>query len=350
MTLRGYFYHRRGRNLAALTGVAALAILLAVLALNHRAAVVAPKYEEQTFLPGLAHALNAGEVTHIRIQSKQKSFEVAFVPVKGWVLPDNDNYPASFAMVKQTLVALAALQTVEPKTGNPELYSYVGLDAPPKGNGVSVTLSNDKGKVLAALIIGKSEALGNEAGFFVRKAGEKQSWLVKSPSDIKTSPADWMDKNVVAVDRTRVASITVEPISGPAYTISRATPGEESFSVAPLPKGRELAYAGAADGVASALSDFSFDDIAHSIDFDFNSSAKMTVRAFDGLLVTVNVVVKDGASWVRIFAEAEPGKRKAAKEALAINAKTAGWAFKLPGFKASLFAQPLETLLKPQAK
>jgi hypothetical protein len=349
MTLRAYFYSRRGRNLAALTAAAVAALGLAFVAITHRTAVMAPKYEENLFLPGFAEAVNAGEVTHIRIQSAKNNFEIAFLPTKGWVLPRSGNYPASFTIVKQTLASLAGLETIEPKTNNPDLYSYVGLDTPPKGHGVALTITNDKGKVLTALVLGKSEQRGDDVMIFVRKSGAKQSWLVKSPGEIKISPVDWMDKAIIALAPDRVASVSVEPPSGPGYTVKRSSPTEENFVITPLPKGRELVYPGSANSVASALSDFSFDDIARSTDFDFASGAKMVVHSFDGLVVSLSVVTNSGANWIRIFAESEPGKSAAAKEALAINARTVGWAFKLPTYKASLFAQPLETLLKPKS-
>lgn len=350
MSFRGYFYTRRGRILAVLTGLALVTLTLALLALHHRAAMVAPRYEEATFLPGLAHALTAGEVTRIHIVSKTASFDVAFVPAKGWVLPDSGNFPAAFDVVKKSLVALAALQTVEPKTDNPELYSYLGLDAPPQGDGVAVTLSNDKGKVLASLILGKPAPLGDAIGFFVRKTSDKQSWLVKSPSEIRTSPADWMDKTVVAIKPTRVASVTIEPATGPGYTVSRNAATDPAFSVAPLPKGRELTYDGAGDGVAMTLSDFSFDDIKPALALDFTSAAHMSLHTFDGLTVSIDIAAIGTEHWVRLSATSDPGKAAAAKEALAINAHASGWAFKLPAYKASLFAQPLETLLKPKGK
>jgi hypothetical protein len=347
MTLRGYFYSSRNRNLAVLAGLAVVAVALALLALHHREAMVAPRYTANVFLPGLAHALNAGEVTHIRIVTKTGAFDIAFVPAKGWVLPERGNYPASFEVVKQTLVALAALETIEPKTDSPELYSYVGLDAPPQGAGVAVTLSGDKGKVVADVILGKAVPRGDDGiGLFVRKLGDKQSWLVKSPAEIKTNATDWMDKTVIAVARDRIASVTVEPASGPAYTVSRATPKDDNFTVSPLPKGRTLSYAGAGDSAATMLGDFSFDDIKPVMAVDFSSAAHMTVRSFDGLIVTLDIATVGTEHWVRMIASAAPGT--AAREALAINTHASAWAFKLPPYKASMFAASLESLLKPK--
>ncbi len=350
MSLREFFYTSRNRNLAALAVAAAATVLLAFLALHHREAMLAPKYSAKVFLPGLAQALNAGDVTHIRIVSKKGAFDIAFIPAKGWVLTDRSNYPASFDMVKQTLIALSALETVEPKTDSPELYRYVGLDAPPQGAGVAVTLSGDKGKVLANVVLGKEVPRGDDAiGLFVRKAGDRQSWLVKSPAEIKTNAADWMDKTVVAIDRARVAEVTVEPASGPAYTVKRDTPKDESFTVTPLPMGRELSYAGAGDSAATMLSDFAFDDIKPALSVDFANAAHMTIHSFDGLTVTLDIAAEGTDHWVRLMASSDPGNQAAAKEALAINTHASAWAFKLPPYKGSLFAQPLEALLKPKA-
>jgi hypothetical protein len=296
--------------------------------------------------PYLAHMLNKGDVTRVYIVSKKYgAFTVAFVPQKGWVLPDKGNYPASFDMVKQTLLGIAEMQTVEPKTDQPEWFHYVDLDSPPQGNGVNVTLAGEKGHVIASMIVGKSEPLGDDIGLFVRRAGENQSYLVRSPTEVKADPADWMDKTVVAIAASRIASAEVKPATGPAYTASRAKP-DAGFAVAPLPNGRELAYPGAADTMANALSDFGFDDIRRSTDFDFADGARLVIHTFDGLSVAVSLVTQDNATWARIIAEADPGNPAAAKEALAINARAEGWAFKLPAYKAAAFTPPLESLLK----
>ncbi len=351
MNLRAYFYSKRNRNLAALAAVALVSLLLAFFALHHRESVVAPKHTPQIFFPGLARALNAGEVTHIRIASKKGgAFEVAFVPTKGWVLPGRNNYPASFEQVKTTLVALAAMETIEPKTANPELFHYVDLDAPPSGNGVAITLTSEKGRVLAALSSGKSATVGDDSsiGLFVRRPNENQSWLVKSPAEIKASQSDWMDKTVLDIDRIRVAEVHVQPATGPSYDVSRAKPTDANFTVAPLPKGRELTYPGAADGAASVMDDFTFDDIKPVSAFDFTNAARVVTRTFDGLTVTVDIVKQGEDYWTRVDAASAPGKQTAAREALAINAHAAGWAFKLPAYKGVSFATPLESLLKPK--
>lgn len=348
MSLAAFFHGRRDRRLIVLAGAAIVSIALALGGLYYREAVVAPRYTPMPLFPRLAHMLNKGDITRIYIVSKKYgAFEVAFVPQKGWVLPERGNYPASFETVKETLVAIAAMETVEPKTDRPDWFHYVDLDPPPQGGGVNVTLSGDHGHAIASMIVGKQESLGEDIGLFVRRAGENQSYLVKSPAEIKANPADWIDKAVISIPAVRIASVEVKPASGPAYTATRAKP-DAGFAIAPLPRGRELAYPGAADATAAALGDFSFDDIRRSTDFDFSDGARLVLHTFDGLSVTINLVSLDGATWASVAADSESGNQQAAKEALAINARATGWAFKLPSFKAGAFAPTLESLLKPK--
>jgi hypothetical protein len=344
--MTGFFSDRKRRNIAVLGALAVVSLLAAGLALQHRDAVVAPKSPPHLLFPVLGLHLN--EVSRIRIASKKGgSFEVVFVPEKGWVLPGRANYPASFEVVKKTLTALAALETIEPKTDRADLYHFVDLDAPPAGNGVALEVTGEKGRVLAALVVGKSAPLGDDVGLFVRKAGEAQSWLAKSPAEIPAAPSGWMDKTVMNVDRARVAAVEVRPASGPGYDVSRAKPSDPGFLIA-LPKGRELAYEGAADTAAAAVADFGFDDILPAGAVDFTGAARVVTRTFDGLSVTIDLKKQGEDNWARVYATAGPGKPQAARDAHDINARAAGWAFKLPAYKAAMLAAPLESLLKPK--
>ena len=351
MDLNSFLSDPRRRNLAVLGALALAGLLLAILALDRRADQVAPKYPPHEYLPGLAGELN--QVTRIHIASKKfGAFEVAFVPMKGWVLPGRDNYPASYELVKRTLVGLAALETIEPKTGRADWFHYVGLDAPPRGDGVSITLSDAKGRTLASLIAGKSEDIGDPSGatgLFVLKPGDTQSWLVQSVFEPRANPADWMDKQVLDVDRSRIQEVDIRPASGPTYTVHRDKPSDADFTLVPIPKGREVSDPSAPDGVASSIVGFSFDDIRPAGDFDFSNGASRSVtHTFDGLIVTVDTVKQGEDYWAQVFANALPGQQAAQKEANVINAHTARWAYKLAAYKGAQFSTPLENLLKPK--
>ncbi len=349
MDMTAFFSDPRRRNLAVLTGLALIGVVWAAIALNQRAAEVAPKYPPHAFFPGLAAKVD--DVTRIHIVSaKSGAFDVVFVPMKGWVLPGRGNYPASFEEVRKTLVGMSALETIEPKTARRDWFHTVGLDAPPKGSGVQITLSDDHGRVLASMIAGKTEDIGDSSGaigLFVRKPDNTQSWLVQSPFEPHANEADWMNKTVVSVDRARIQEVDVRPRSGTAYTLRRDKPSDADFTLSPIPRGREIGDPAERDGVAAAIAGFSFEDIQHAGNFDFEGlGSRLVTHTFDGLIVSVDVVRQGSDTWARVFADAVPGRPDVAKEANEINTHAAGWAYKLSAYEGTLFSTPLEGLLK----
>jgi hypothetical protein len=350
MGIEKYFANARRRNLAVLALSAVLSLVLAAVALEWRAERVSPKNPPHRVFAELEGNLN--KAARIRIVSKKDGvIDAAFLPMKGWVLTGRGNYPASFETVRQTLTGLATLETIEPKTANPEWFRYVDLDAPPKGAGVAITVSDAKGKVLAALIVGKSEEIGDPSGavgLFVRRAGDNRSWLVRSLSDLRTGLSDWMDKKIFDIDRARIAEVSFHPVSGPAFAVRRASAEAAEFTLDALPQGRSLVSPTAPEEAGAALGGLTFDDAKPHADLDFEDGAHVVARTFDGLIVGLDVVRVGEDYWARIYANAAPGNPDAGKEARAINAKAYDWAFKLPAYKGAQLTTTLESMLKPK--
>lgn len=340
---------RRRRNLASLIAAAVVAAALAIAALAHQAALLAPLTAQQTFFPELPSKVR--DIALIHVVSKKGAFDIAFKPEKGWVLPDKNNYPADFDTVRQTIIGMAALQTVERKTARPDWLHYIHLTAPPKGDGVEIALEDENGNTLAALIAGKGEDIGDASahGLYVRRLDGDQSWLVRSVFDPKADPSDWMDKNVVNVDAARIHEADVDPAGGASYEVTRDKPSDPDFQLSPVPKGRQVAFPTGPDGVADALSNFTFDDVTPARDFDFSNATRVVTRTFDGLVVAVNVIRQGNDYWATVTAEAVPGKQDAAAEARQIEGKASGWAYKLPAYKGQQFMTSLESLLTPKS-
>jgi hypothetical protein len=341
----------RRRNLAILAGVAVVMFLLAVVALWHRQSESEPRYVPESFFPKLAQHVR--EIADIRISSKSGTFDVMFKPEAGWVLPQHDNYPASFERLRETVVGMAALETIEPKTARVEWLPLVNLDAPPRGNGTEISLLDEHGHVIAAMIAGKTVDIGDQTGaegLFVRKPDSNQAWLLRSVFEPKASPAQWLDKNVMDVDRARIREVDVDPAGSPSFVVVRLKPSEPSFDIVGIPPGRQIAFEGAADGVAAAITEFTFDDVRPARDFDFSDpskTARLVTKTFDGLTVTMQVIQQGNDYWAVVSADAQPGNLMAGKEAREINAHANGWAYKLPQYKGQLFMTTLASLLKP---
>lgn len=339
----------RRRNLAVLGAIAIVSIVLAALGIRHQSAMMGPKTQAETVFPKLPGAV--GKIAHIHIVSKANgTLDIVFNPEKGWVLPQHANYPASFEELRKTVVGIAALQTIQPATARPDWYGKIQVNPPPKGNGTLITLSDDKGHVLASLITGKTTDIGDSSGamgLFIRKPGDKQSWLVRSVFEPKSDAGSWLDKTVLDVDRSRIQSTEVMPVTGPFFSAVRDKPSDESFTLNGIPAGREIQYPGAADAVAAAITDFTFDDVRPATDFDFTNAPRVTTRTFDGLKVTVQVLTQGKDFWATVYAEGTPGKMDSEHEARAIDDHANGWAYKLPDYKGRLFLTTLDSLLKP---
>jgi hypothetical protein len=341
---------RRGK-LAILAGIAAATVILAALALWNQSREMAPHYAPQLLFPNLESEVR--DVAHVHLQSSKASIDVVFKPDKGWVVASHDDYPADFDALRQTVLGLAQLETIEPKTGRADWLHYIDLGAPPAGNGVLISLLNENGAVLSSIIIGKSEDIGDPSGatgLFVREPGTTQTWLVRSTFEPKTDVGDWLEKHVLDVDRSRIQEVDVEPSNGPSYSARRQMPTDDDFGLLNIPNGRDIAYAGAADGVGAAIVGFTFDDVRPAKDFDFSDqghASRLITRTFDGLIVTVATVQQGQDYWATVAAEAEPRRLDAQKEAREISVRTTGWAYKLPQYKGQLFMTSLESLLKP---
>ena len=127
----------RRRNLIVLGALAILSIVLATIVLGIRARDSRPHFTSGEFLPGFATRVK--DATRIHIVSHDGAFDIDYQPANGWVLPARGNYPADFDQVRHTLIGLATLESVEPKTARADWLSYVGLDTPPKGDGIAIT-------------------------------------------------------------------------------------------------------------------------------------------------------------------------------------------------------------------
>ena len=340
----------RRRNLLLLAVIAVAMVVLAVLALIHQAREVAPHYTPHSFLPGLASEVR--DVARIRLDSKSGTVDVVFKPERGWIVASHGDYPASFEKVRETLVGLAAMQTIEPKTARPDWLHFLDLTAPPKGDGIAITLQNGHGRTVASVITGKNEDIGDPSGatgLFVRRPNAKQSWLVRSVFTPKTTQTDWLDKQVVDVDASKIHEADVDPMNGPSYELRRDKPGDSDLKLVSLPKGREISYPGAADGIAGTISNFTFDDVRPSREFDFSDghATRLIARTFDGLIVTVQAIKQGQEFWATVSADAVPGKAGAQRQARTIDSRASGWAYKLPPYKGQQIMTTLDSLLKP---
>jgi hypothetical protein len=120
--------------------------------------------------------------------------------------------------------------------------------------------------------------------------------------------------------------------------------------VSPIPKGRELTSASAANGFATALMNLTLDDVKQKQAVDGKKpNAHATFKTFDGLAVELDGWVDNNAHWFALKPSATADSAK--KEADDLAAKTGPWVFQVPDYKYEAIFKPLEQLLKkPEEK
>lgn len=331
----------RRHNLMVLGAAAFASVILAAVALVHETRETEVRFTPGPFLPGFSAQVKNS--ARIQVISHTGQFEVVYNPATGWTLPAKGNYPADFNQVRRTLLGLASLESVAPKTARPDWLSYVGLDAPPKGNGLEIVVSDAGGHRLASVITGNSGELDDAeggSGLFVRRPDDDQSYLARALFTPHGELSDWVNTNVMDVDGSRINTLTITPFAGTPYTLSRKHNSDQDYKLdgPPPPKGMSLNVA-QANLAPEIVSGFAFTDVKPASALDFSKAAHLFAHTFDGQNIHMDGVQSNGAVWVRISAEADPKTPTMQKqEADMINARAKNWAYELATERGQFFS------------
>ena len=383
-----------------------IATVLAVAAAMFVSKQRAPESElaQSALFPGLAEHIN--DVARIEVKSKERHTTVR-KDGERWVIEDRAGFPALFDKVKATVVAVADLEVLEPKTTNKELYPRLGvegIDAEPSSS-VLVSLADGQSKPLAALLVGKPRS-GGPAGTYVRRPDEPQAWLVRGQVEVSADPVEWMERELLNIAPERIREITIEKAGDKPVRVFKKEPKDKDFVLADLPKGAKLKSQLTLNGLANALEQLRLDDVKKRAGFELPKGHTVTtLRGFDGLVAVVrSAAIDDKTHAVFEFsydaaaaaepektpptpgsapdqtpaatpaaaaaekpaeapqaptappdapkkAEApapEPAKPSVADEVATLNAKVAEWVYLLPTYKGKLLAEGLSELTDPE--
>ena len=354
---------------------------------------------QSALFPGLAEHIN--DVARIEVKSKDRHTTV-HKDGEHWVIEDRGRFPALFDKVKATVVAVADLEILEPKTTNKELYPRLGvegIDAEPSSS-VLVNLADGQSKPLAALLVGKPRS-GGPLGTYVRRPDEPQAWLVRGQVEISADPVEWMERDLLNVAPERIREITIEKAGDKPVRVFKKEAKDKDFVLADLPKGAKLKSQITLNGLANALEQLRLDDVKTRAGFELPKGHTVTtLRGFDGLVAVVQSAVIDdkthavfefsydaaaaaepekkppapdqtpAAAPAAAAAEKpagappvptapgnapksdvpapEPAKPSVADEVATLNAKVAEWVYLVPTYKGKLLAEGLSDLTEPE--
>lgn len=359
------------RHLRILAALTAVFIVAAGIAISSRQTANQAPFARQALFPGLEQQIET--IARINIATNTGNISIARDAKGGWMLPERGGWPANFDVVRKAILALAKLDAVERRTALAENHAALLLAAPDdtgqpaSGKGFRFSLFDAGGKPLAAIILGKVQtpASGTRAGIaFARKDGEAQTYLVQGDVNLPLQTSDWIDRALFDIAETRIASVTLTPPSGPAYDITRDSQ-DASFTITKTPKGKVLVLDELPANIARAIALLPLDDVSPADKIDFTGAFQARHISFDGLVLASTTVLRDKIRWTRFEASFDAAQAEAAakagllekdskllkadavqKQIAEINARTKGWAFKLPGMKAADLTRDYYDLFK----
>ncbi len=319
----------RRRLLVVLGSTALVFGLLATWSVWQRAAQGAARHTPALVLPGFTErAVNAAR---IEIKGPGGDFAVIRRSPTGWVL-DRGEFPADYDEVRRTLISLAQLTTIAPKTSRPDWLRHLHLDRP--GSGTEVTVKNAEGTVLAQLVTGIVEELGDPSGakgLFVRRPGEAQAWLARAVFPVRGDIASWMTREISGIGPARLQSVSVQPMNGQGFTVSRSSP-TEAVSLVGAPANATPDFE-LINQIGFAIATFTPTDIRVADGMDFSKASRATATSFDGLSITFLIMRQADGVWAKLSATSR--QPATTQQAADINARAGAFAFKLPEEKAA---------------
>ena len=317
---------RRGRSILVLAAVTAIAVG-AVLSVDRGSNMVAGSGE--LVFPALLDRVN--DVARVRVTGNEGAFTLAR-DGEAWVVEEKERYPAEPDRMHTLILGAAGLRRVEPKTSNPERYPQLRLEDPAGEDARSArfVLEDASGAELARWVLGDRRPSKSDPGrteLYIRTGDDPQAWLVEGSLPGGRTIIDWVDRLVARIDRERLRTVEVVHADGAVVAVHRSRPTDVDFTLqGGVPKGREIDAQYRIDDIGRVLEELRFEDVVPASELDFSGAVdkRLEITTFDGLRIRMETVMRDGAAFARLRAEADETLVEAVAEASGTAGSDAG--------------------------
>jgi len=298
----------KSKTIGILAGITILGIVVALL-VNRQTTSHLPK-SGQLLFPQLLSMVN--DVNEVVVETKDQTVTL----VRGenaWGVKEKAGYRADVEKVKQTIIGLAELRILEPKTKNPELYERLGLqDKEQEGSlSTTVTLKTPNNPEAALLVVGNQRpAKGNPrmSDIYVRQPGDPQTWLVMGNLPLEKVAGEWLDTEITALTSKRVHRVTVTHPGGETLLVSKNKPEDLDFQLDSVPTGYKVASQFNVNNVVGTLVQLSLEDVKKEgeVNFEGHSGVRAVLETFDGLRLHVQTAKEEDKIFGKLSAEFDP--------------------------------------------
>ncbi len=353
------------KSLSIFAIITLLFVIAAWFSVQHRSPETV--MEKEPLFPQLADQIQ--QITSVEIKTGKNTVTLEKLGDK-WVVKNRGGYPALVNRIKPLVIAISKLEIREAKTANPALYSRLQVEdvTSKKAKSRQVTLMDKDGNILASLLIGKervNRSDGTVDSIYVRRAGEKQSYLVKGKVVLSDEPVEWMDNSLIDLASDRLKSITIEHGGDKTVRVSRKEKDDVDYVLQNIPEGYEVRSQTTVNSLASVVEDLQFNDVNSAKSFKWPDQTLTTVyETFDGLVMKVKSAKIDDQVWAEFSfdykgeetssgSEGKDNKSKkpsAKEQAEILGRKTSGWVYALPAYKGKMLRRSLDELIIEKGK
>ena len=342
--------------------VTVLVVVVAIM-MNHQRAP-ATSFQEEFLFPGLLD--NVNDISLIKILKQDKTLTL-LQQNNQWVLEEADHYPADFARIRSTVLAIAEMTVLAEKTSKAENYARLGVEQPTtENNSALVSLQGNAETTLASLIVGNarhSKSADDKPGLYVRLPESEQALLVEGKLDISVDAKDWLQLELFNIDADRIKEIQIVHANDDTVRLTREN-GSDDFILEDLVQGREMQPAAIISRMGTMLENVSAENVRKSVDPYAEQKSTTSIQTFDGLIINIASAKVDDNNYATFnFSvgdipaqgandegeEAEQStneKLDPLAEAARLNELMPGWTYIIPDFKYELFTRTKESLSK----
>ncbi|MHC4680284.1 MAG: DUF4340 domain-containing protein, partial [Planctomycetota bacterium] len=287
----------------------------------------------------------------------------------GFVVASKENYPAKTSEINSLLSKCLEIKTSDVVTDNPSNHEDLEVTEEKARNVVKLMTPEPNSTVLAGVVVGKTEELGQ--GTYVRLLSadpdsSNKVYVAPSVPWFSTGATSYIEQELISVEREDIESVTVGSPHG-RYVLKEAEGGDEVV-LENVPAGKTFK---SSDGqsVFTALTSLRFDDVRKKSS-DLKFEKQYVCRLKDSTVYTLDVAQKDDKTYAACKAEytdttqvtkgsdveseeelkAKEAKLLARDKAQKFTADHQAWVYEIADWKAKNLTKELSDLIEDEEK
>ncbi len=262
-------------------------------------------------VPGLSAELNS--VSGIKLSGASNTPIITLKRTdKGWVASSIDGYGADVSKIRDYLIKLSEAKIREAKTANPASYGKLGVEDLTAADAKGILLELEGTKMPIKLILGSIAGTGGQ-GVYVRKPGEKQSYLASGQIRPEASVNSWIQAEITNIPVNRVQEVTITPPTGDKLIVRKTKVEDADWAVQNIPKGKELSSPSIGNQVAGTLDALRLESVLPAAQAEPVLAQTYLARfvTFEGLVINVTAWEKESKGYARFNASLDTGLSEA---------------------------------------